>query len=184
VGASGAYYIASGATKIYANDSSIVGSIGVIAEWVNYGDLLRWAKLKDVTLKAGSLKDAGSPTREMTTEERAYLQGLIDNMHTQFINDVAKGRNLKVDQIKAIANGRVWTGDQAAPLKLIDEVGDFQKAVKETAKSVGISGEPTLVRPEKEKRTLLDVLFGDLSDILPDRAKMLQTNVGFYYLWR
>jgi protease-4 len=105
-------------------------------------------------------------------------------MHSQFINDVAKGRNLKVDQIKAIANGRVWTGDQAAPLKLIDEVGDFQKAVKETAKSVGISGEPTLVRPEKEKRTLLDVLFGDISDILPDRAKMLQTNVGFYYLWR
>lgn len=184
VGASGAYYIASGATKIYANDSSIVGSIGVIAEWVNYGDLLRWAKLKDVTLKAGTLKDAGSPTREMTSEERAYLQGLIDNMHSQFINDVAKGRNLKVDEIKAIANGRVWTGDQAAPLKLIDEVGDFQKAVKETAKSVGISGEPTLVRPEKEKRTLLDVLFGDLSDILPDRAKMLQTNVGFYYLWR
>jgi protease IV len=184
VGASGGYYIASATNKIYANPASIVGSIGVIAEWTNYGDLLRWAKLKDITLKAGALKDAGSPTREMTPEERTYLQGLIDDMHQQFINDVADARKMKVDDIKPIASGRVWTGQQAISLKLVDQLGDFQAAVEDTAKAVGIKGEPSLVHPEKPKRTLWDIFFGDISDFLPDRAKLMQQNVGFYYLWR
>jgi protease-4 len=184
VGASGGYYVASGTSKIFAGNASIVGSIGVIAQWYNYGDLLHWAKLKDVTLKAGELKDAGNPARDMTPAERAYLQGLIDDMHGQFIHDVAQGRNMKDDDLKPIANGRVWTGQQAMPLKLIDQLGDFQTAVDETAKSVGIKGEPTLVRPEKEKRTLADILFGDISEFIPDRAKMMQSNVGFYYLWK
>ena len=184
VGASGAYYVAAGTNRIFAARSSIVGSIGVIAEWVNYGDLLHWAKLKDVTFKAGALKDAGSPTRDMTPEEKAYFQSLLDNMHGQFIHDVAVGRHVKDDDIRPIATGRVWTGEQAKPLKLIDDLGDFQYAVDETAKMVGINGEPTLVRPEKPKRTLADLLFGDLSDIVPDRAKMLQDHAGFYYLWK
>jgi protease-4 len=184
VGASGAYYVASGTNRIFSTRSSIVGSIGVIAEWVNYGDLMKWAKLKDVTFKAGSLKDAGNPTRDMTPEEKAYFQDLLDNMHGQFIHDVAVGRKVKDEEIKAIANGRVWTGEQAKPLKLVDDLGDFQTAVDETAKMVGIKGEPTLVRPQKAKRTLADILFGDLSDILPDRAKMLQDHAGFYYLWK
>lgn len=184
VGASGAYYVASGTSKIYAGNASIVGSIGVIAQWYNYGDLLHWAKLKDVTMKAGELKDAGNPARDMTPAERAYLQGLIDNMHAQFIHDVAVGRGMKDEELKPIANGRVWTGAQAAPLKLVDQLGDFQTAVDETAKQVGIKGEPTLVSPQKDKRTLMDVLFGDISDIVPDRAKLMQQNVGFYYLWR
>lgn len=184
VGASGAYYVASGTNRIFSTRSSIVGSIGVIAEWVNYGDLMKWAKLKDVTFKAGSLKDAGNPTRDMTPEEKAYFQDLLDNMHGQFIHDVAVGRKMKDEDIKAIANGRVWTGEQAKPLKLVDDLGDFQTAVDETAKMVGIKGEPTLVRPQKAKRTLADILFGDLSDILPDRAKMLQDHAGFYYLWK
>ena len=184
VGASGGYYVASATNKIFADQASIVGSIGVIAQWYNYGDLLRWAKLKDVTLKAGELKDAGTPNRDMTPAEREYMQGLIDNMHVQFIHDVAVGRNMKDDDLKPLATGRVWTGQQAAPLKLIDQIGDFQVAVEDTAKAVGIKGEPTLVRPDKQKRSLLDILFGDISDIIPDRAKMMQSQVGFYYLWR
>ena len=99
VGASGAYYVSSAATRIFADKGSIVGSIGVIAEWVNYGDLLHWAKLKaGITMKAGEFKDTGSPTREMTPAEQAYLQSLIDNMHTQFIQAVAEGRKEKVDR--------------------------------------------------------------------------------------
>lgn len=184
VGASGAYYVAAGTNKIYATKSSIVGSIGVIAQWVNYGDLMRWAKLKDVTLKAGELKDAGSPTRDLTPAELAYFQELLDNMHSQFIADVADGRGLKVEDIQTIASGRVWTGEQAEPLKLIDKLGDFETAIHETAEQVGITGEPTLVRPTKEKRTLADILFGDISDFLPDKARMLQEHVGFYYLWK
>jgi len=184
VGASGAYYLASGTNKIFADNASIVGSIGVIAQWVNYGDLLRWLKLKDVTLKAGSLKDAGNPARDMTPAEQAYLQGLIDNMHSQFIHDVAVGRGIKEDDLRPIATGQVWTGQQALPLKLIDKIGTFQDAVDDTAKSVGIKGEPEIVRPEKKRRSLFDIMFNDASDLIPDRAKLLQQHVGIYCLWK
>jgi protease IV len=184
VGASGAYYVSSATNKIYADKGSIVGSIGVIAEWVNYGDLLHWAKLKDITMKAGEFKDTGSPTRDMTPAEKEYLQSLIDNMHGQFIQAVADGRKAKFDDIKAIANGKVWTGEQALSMKLIDQVGDFQAAVDDTAKAVNIKGEPVLVHPERDRKSVLDVLFGDVSEWLPTREKLLEHHVGFYYLWK
>ena len=184
VGASGAYYVASATNKIYADKGSVVGSIGVISEWVNYGGLLRWAKLNPITMKAGEFKDTGSPTREMTPAEREYMQALIDNMHTQFINAVADGRHAKEDDIRAIANGKVWTGEQALSMKMVDQISDFEGAVKDTARAVNISGEPTLVYPPKYKRTGLDLLFGDVSDYLPTKEKLLEQQVGFYYLWK
>jgi len=184
VGASGAYYVASATNKIYADKGSVVGSIGVIAEWVNYGELLRWAKLNAITMKAGEFKDTGSPTREMTPAEREYMQGLIDNMHTQFIQAVAEGRHAKEADIRAIANGKVWTGEQALSMKMVDQLTDFEGAVKDTARAVNISGEPNLVWPPKEKRSGLDLLFGDVSDYLPTREKLLEQEVGFYYLWK
>ena len=184
VGASGAYYVASATNKIYADNGSVVGSIGVIAEWVNYGDLLRWAKLKPEVLKVGALKDTGDPSRDMTPAERAYLQSLIDNMYGQFVQAVADGRHANPDDIKAIADGRVWTGQEALPMHLIDQIGDFQTAVDETAKSVGIKGEPVLVHPEKDRKTLSDLLFGDISQWLPTKEKLLDKQMGFYYLWK
>jgi protease-4 len=184
VGASGAYYVASATNKIYADKGSIVGSIGVIAQWLNYGELLKWAKLNAITMKAGEFKDTGSPTREMTPSEREYMQSLIDNMHTQFIQAVADGRHAKADDIRAIANGKVWTGEEALPLKLVDQIADFEGAVKDTARSVNISGEPNLVWPPKERRSGLDLLFGDVSDYLPSRERLMEQEVGFYYLWK
>ena len=184
VGASGAYYVSSASNKIYADNGSIVGSIGVIAEWVNYGDLLKWAKLKSIVFKTGEFKDTGNPTRDLTPAEQAYMQSLIDNMFGQFVQAVADGRGMKFDDVKAIANGKVWTGEQALSMKLIDNVGDFEAVVKDTAKSVGISGEPTLVHPEKDRKTLLDLMLGDVSQYLPDTEKMLEQHVGFYYLWK
>ena len=184
VGASGAYYVSSATNKIYADNGSIVGSIGVIAQWVNYGQLLQWAKLKDMTLKAGEFKDTGSPTRDMTPAEREYLQGMIDNMHGQFIQAVADGRNMKFEDVKSIANGKVWTGQQALPMKLVDQLADFQAAVDDTAKAVNIKGEPVLVRPEKDRKTLSDLLFGDISDWIPTREKLMDQHVGFYYMWK
>jgi len=184
VGASGAYYVASASDKIYADQGSIVGSIGVIAQWVNYGDLLKWAKMKDVVIKTGEFKDTGNPTRDLTPAEQAYMQSLIDNMFGQFIQAVADGRGLKVEDVRSFANGKVWTGEQALSMKLVDSMGDFESAVADTAKSVGIKGEPTLVRPEKERKTLLDLLLGDVSPYLPSREKMLEQHVGFYYLWK
>jgi protease-4 len=184
VGASGAYYVSSATNKIFADNGSVVGSIGVIAEWTNYGDLLHWAKLKQETLKVGEFKDTGDPTREMTPAERAYMQSLIDNMYGQFVEAVAEGRHAKSDDIKAIADGRVWTGKEALSMHLIDAIGDFQAAVDDTAKAVGIKGEPTLVHPEKNRQTLLDLLFGDISQWVPTREKLLENQVGFYYLWK
>lgn len=184
VGASGAYYVSSATNKIYADNGSVVGSIGVIAEWVNYGDLMRWAKLKPEVLKVGEYKDTGDPTRDMTPAERQYMQSLIDNMYGQFVKAVADGRHAKVDDIKAIADGRVWTGEEALNMHLIDQVADFQAAVDDTAKSVGIKGEPTLVHPEKNRQSLLDLLFGDVSQWIPTREKLMEQQMGFYYLWK
>ena len=184
VGASGAYYVSSAADKIFADQGSIVGSIGVIAEWMNYSDLLKWAKLKNVVIKTGEFKDTGNPARDLTPSEQAYMQSLIDNMFGQFIKAVSEGRGLKYEDVKSFANGKVWTGEQAMSMKLIDSVGDFEAAVADTAKSVGIHGEPTLVRPERDRKTLMDLLLGDVSQYIPTREKLMEQEVGFYFLWK
>ncbi len=184
VGASGAYYIASACDKIYANDASVVGSIGVIMEWTNYGDLLRWAKLKNVVIHAGELKDAGDPSRDLTPKEEAYFQSLVDNMYGQFVHDVATGRHTSEEKIKPMATGQVWTGQQSLPLGLIDKVGGFRVALMETAKDVGISGEPNLVRPAKNKRGLFALLTDDGEDLFPNPGQMLNHAPGFYFMWK
>jgi protease-4 len=140
--------------------------------------------MKDIVFKTGEFKDTGNPTRDLTPAEQAYMQSLIDNMFGQFVKAVADGRGLKFDDVKSIANGKVWTGEEALPMKLIDQVGDFEAAVADTAKSVGIKGEPSLVRPDKERKTVLDLLLGDVSQYLPVREKLLEQQVGFYYLWK
>ena len=184
VGASGAYYIASACDKIYANDASVVGSIGVIMEWTNYGDLLRWAKLKNIVIHAGELKDAGDPSRDMTPKEEAYFQSLVDNMYGQFVHDVATGRHTADDKIQPLATGQVWTGEQSLPLGLIDKVGGYRVALMETAKDVGISGEPTVVRPAKAKRGLLSILTDDGEDLFPNPSQLLDRSPGFYFIWK
>ena len=184
VGASGAYYIASACDKIYANDASVVGSIGVIMEWTNYGDLLHWAKLKSVVIHAGELKDAGDPSRDVTPKEQAYFQSLVDNMYGQFVHDVAQGRHTSDDKIRPLATGQVWTGQQSLPLGLIDKVGGFRVALMETAHDVGISGEPTIVRPAGQKRGLLALLTSDGEDLFPNPSQMLNHAPGFYFMWK
>jgi protease-4 len=184
VGASGAYYIASACDRIYANDASVVGSIGVIMEWTNYGDLLRWAKLKNVTITKGDLKSAGDPSRDMTPAEQAYFQSLVDNMYGQFVHDVATGRHTTDDKIRPLATGQVWTGQQAIPLGLIDQIGGYRTALTDTARSVGISGEPAIVRPSKDKRGLLSLLTSDGEDLFPNPSHLLNQAPGFYFMWK
>ena len=184
VGASGAYYIATGCDKIYANDASVVGSIGVIMEWTNYGDLMKWAKLKNVVVHAGTLKDAGDPTRDMTPEEQVYFQSLVDNMYGQFVHDVATGRHTSDDKIRPIATGQVWTGQQAIPLGLIDKIGGFRVALIDTARDVGIRGEPAIARPAPDKKGLFATLTDDSDDLFPNPSKLLDQAPGFYFMWR
>ena len=184
VGASGAYYISCPATRIIANPGTIVGSIGVIAEWVNYGDLLEWAKLKNVIFKTGEFKDTGTPTRPLTDREKAYFQGLIDDMYVQFVEAVADGRKLDVERVRSLADGRVYTGREARAKKLIDEIGNFQDAVNLTASLAGITGKPNLVRATRQRVTLLDVLTGDVSRLNPFGAQSMKSQVRFQYLWK
>ncbi|HMH13093.1 MAG TPA: signal peptide peptidase SppA [Edaphobacter sp.] len=184
VGASGAYYIASACDRVYANSASVVGSIGVVMEWTNYGELLRWAKLKNVTISKGDLKTAGDPSRDLTPQEQAYFQSLVDNMYTQFIHDVAVGRHSTEDKIKPLATGQVWTGEQSLSLGLIDKVGGFRSALIDTARDVGISGEPAIVRPAKNKRGLLALLTDDGEDLFPNPSQLLNHAPGFYYMWK
>ncbi|HTH54193.1 MAG TPA: signal peptide peptidase SppA [Edaphobacter sp.] len=184
VGASGAYYIASACDRIYANEASVVGSIGVIMEWMNYGDLMKWAKLKNVTITAGELKDAGDPSRDLTPKEQAYFQSLVDNMYSQFVHDVATGRHTADDKIKPLATGQVWTGKQSLSLGLIDQIGGFRTALIDTARSVGISGEPSVIRPAKNKRGLFTILTDDGEDLFPNPSQMLNRAPGFYFMWK
>ena len=183
-GASGAYYVACAANKIVANPGTIVGSIGVIAEWINYADLLQWAKLKEIVFKTGEFKDTGSPTRALTDNERKYFQGLIDDMYVQFVEAVASGRKLDLQEVRSLADGRVFTGRNAKERKLIDEVGNFQDAVDHTAKLAGISGKPRLIRLNRQRVTLLDVLTTDLSRLAPFSSQGMQSHIKFQYLWR
>jgi len=183
-GASGAYYVACAANKIVANPGTIVGSIGVIAEWVNYADLLQWAKLKEIVFKTGEFKDTGSPTRALTDNERKYFQGLIDDMYVQFVEAVASGRKLDLQEVRSLADGRVFTGRDAKQRKLIDEIGNFQDAVDHTAKLAGISGKPRLIRLNRQRVTLLDVLTTDLSRIAPFNGQSMKSQIKFQYLWK
>ena len=183
-GASGAYYIACAADKIVANPGTIVGSIGVIAEWVNYADLMQWAKVKAIVFKTGEFKDTGSGTRALTEDEKKYFQGLIDDMYVQFVEAVASGRKLDLQEVRSLADGRVFTGRDAKSRKLIDEIGNFQDAVDLTAKLAGIAGKPRLIRRSRQRVTLLDVLTTDLSRLASFNGQGMKSEIKFQYLWK
>jgi protease-4 len=184
VAASGGYYVACAADKIFANQGSITGSIGVITEWYNYGDLLQWAKLQNIVIKTGSYKDTGSPTRPLTDEERAYIQSLVDSMHNQFISAVAVSRNMKEEDVRKLADGRVFTGQEAVENGLVDEIGSYGDAIAEAARLAGIEGEPKILRPVRKSVSLLDLLLGDVKSVLSLNSDRSESHIRFQYLWR
>ncbi len=158
VAASGGYYIAVPATTIFANPGTITGSIGVLMKFSNVEGLLNKIGMKAFTLKTGKFKDVGSPLRSMSSEERAMLQGVIDSTHSQFVGAVAEGRKLPLETVRAIADGRIFTGEQAMKLKLIDRLGTLQDAIEEAGRLTGITGEPRIIKPPKKRHPLLDML--------------------------
>jgi protease-4 len=190
VAASGGYYIACAADKIIANPGTVTGSIGVIAEWVNYANLLKWAQLEPEVIKSGEFKDVGSPTRPLTAKEREYLQGLINQMFAQFVNAVTEGRKdagLTREQVLKLADGRVYTGEEALREKLVDGLGNYDKALKTTAELVGIRGEPQVVTPPKPRRgSLLDLLTKtDVGNVLSGGPLQVPgATLQFEYLWK
>jgi protease-4 len=149
VAASGGYYIAAAADRIVANPGTLTGSIGVIMELVNLEGLLQKVGVESVVIKSGHYKDIGSPFRKMGVDDRRILQGVMDDVHNQFIEAVAKGRSLDVAAVRTLADGRIFTGRQALDAQLVDELGDLEAAVRLAADLVGIEGEPKVVEPKK-----------------------------------
>jgi protease-4 len=169
VAASGGYYVAAPATKIVANPGTITGSIGVRMDLVNVEDLLRWAQVKPTTLKSGALKDAGSPTRPMTPEEKAYLEGILRQMHEQFKKSVAESRGLSPEETETIADGRVFTGLEARDRKLVDELGTLNTAVKIAGELAGLKEEPEVFYPPLEEKKMLDYLIEGAVESFTDK---------------
>lgn len=160
IAASGGYYIASAASRVVANPGTITGSIGVISYFPNLRELFEKVGFSAVIIKSGQFKDTGNPGREMTQEEKTLLQTTMDQAHSQFIRDVAQGRNLPEAKVREIADGRIIMGESAQQLGLVDELGNFEDAVKASAKLGKIEGEPDLLYAKKKKRSLLDYLLG------------------------
>jgi len=180
--ASGGFYIACAADRVFANPGTLTGSIGVIFEIPNVQGVLKWAGIQMQTLTAGKMKDAGSPFRELTPDERLYFQGVLSDVHKQFIDAVAEGRGLSADEVKPYADGRVFTGRQAKEWKLVDSLGGFDAAVREAAKLAGISGKPKLEYPRQEKKFLRDLLTDGAGSFFQGAAKALhQVGGGLQY---
>jgi protease IV len=150
VAASGGYYVAAAADLIVANPGTMTGSIGVKMEFANIEKLLEKIGVKGMVVKSGEYKDVGSPFREMTDKERALLQGVIDDVQTQFVKAVAEGRKLPEADVRAIADGRIFTGQQALALKLVDQMGDLEYSIRAAAGLAGIKGKPNVVKKEKK----------------------------------
>lgn len=169
--ASGGYYIAAPAAAIFANPGTITGSIGVLMKFSNVEGLLGKIGMQAFTLKTGKFKDAGSPVRPMTDEDRAMLQGVIDSAHGQFVKAVAEGRKLPEEVVRRLADGRIFTGEQALALKLVDRLGTLQDAIAEAGRLGGISGEPQVIRPARKKKLLLDMLVEESAARIGDLVK-------------
>jgi len=160
VAASGGYYVSCGASKIVANPGTLTGSIGVIFEFLHFNELMKKLGIDESTFKSGQLKDAGSPFRKVTPEERKYFQSLIADVYDQFVDVVARERKLDVGYVKKFADGRVFTGRQAKRYGFVDTLGTLEDAISIAATMAGIHGKPRVIK-EYHRRTLFDQLFGD-----------------------
>lgn len=180
--ASGGYYIAAAANKIVANEGTITGSIGVIMQFVQLQDLLQKIGISMEVIKSGEFKDTGSPHRKMSQRDRELLQGLISEVQNQFVEAVARGRNLSVEKVREIADGRILTGAKAKELGLVDLLGNFRDAVDLAKKLTGIKGDVVLVYPKKDKFKIWDIILRDMARAVYEAVvDSLETRLGYRY---
>jgi len=150
VAASGGYYTAIGARKIISNPGTITGSIGVIMKLPNLEKLFEKIGIKETVLKSGDMKDITSISRQMSDEEKQIMEISLKDVHEQFIRAVSESRNINIEEVRKLADGRIYTGQQALELKMIDELGNFSVAIDRAAEFAGIKGKPELIYPAKE----------------------------------
>jgi protease-4 len=160
VAASGGYYIASGANLIMSNRGTATGSIGVLMQFTNVEGLSKKLGLDFFNLKSGRYKDVGSPFRTMSPEDKAYLQGFLDNIYQQFISDVAHNRKIPLAKMKTLAEGRIYTGEEAKQAGLVDEFGNLTDAIERAGRLGGIQGKVKAVYAEKEGFSFLRLFLG------------------------
>ncbi|NWH05002.1 signal peptide peptidase SppA [Desulfobacter latus] len=167
VAASGGYYIACATQGIVANPGTITGSIGVIMEYVNIEQIARKIGIAPVVIKSGEYKDMGSPMRPLKDSEKQLFQNLVDELHAQFVSDAADARNMETDVMTKLADGRVYTGQTAMNLKLVDRIGNMDDAVQWAGQMAGIEEDLILVYPKADKitlfRRLAETLFRDVN---------------------
>jgi protease-4 len=182
---SGGYYVACGAEKIVANPGSLTGSIGVIMHFTNVEDLFKKVGLRASVIKSGRYKDAGSPFRDMTNEERDLLQAVIDDVHEQFVDVVSASRALDKAKVKEFADGRIFTGRQAAKLKLVDELGDLDHAAGVAATMAKLDGKPELVYPKEERRSVWRFMMEEMVSVLKREMveTVVETGPGLSYIY-
>ena len=168
VAASGGYYIALGADVIIANPGTATGSIGVIMSYPIASELLDKIGLNYATVKSGNLKDSGSMYRKPTSEDLEYFQLLIDNLHHQFVNAVSEQRKIELAEVKRIANGQVYSGEQALELGLIDKLGTLEDAIELASKLANITEKPKIVFPPETKKSIVESLLSTkVGNIIP-----------------
>ena len=158
VAASGGYYVAAAGDGIIANPGTITGSIGVIMGYTNFETLMQKIGLTPVVIKSGEYKDLGSPARPMTAKEKSLLEGVTHTIHRQFIEDIAVGRSMAPAKVEAIADGRIFTGEDAQKMGLVDRLGNFQDAVQWAGELGGIEGDVETLYPEKERPSILEYI--------------------------
>ena len=178
VAASGGYMIACAAEKIVANPGTITGSISAVMHFANAEELLKKIGLKTSVIKSGKYKDIGSPTREMTQEEKVILQELVDDIYDQFLETVSKDRKISKEDLRKIADGRVFSGRQAQKLGLIDYIGDMGYALELSGKMSGIQGKPEAVYPKKKGSKFWDYILGDMMNTI--EGKIMEKKLRFY----
>ena len=166
VAASGGYYTAVAADRIFANPGTLTGSIGVIMQMANVENLFKKVGVEYIVVKAGQYKDLGNFSRPMTPEEKRVLQTLLDDVHAQFIDAVALGRKLDRAEVVKFADGRVFSGVQARDLKMVDTLGSLEDAVNEAAKLAGLALPPAVIRPSK-RFSVFDLLRSQIGFRLP-----------------
>jgi protease IV len=149
VAASGGYYVGTAADRIYASPGTLTGSIGVVMQMANVEGLLKKVGVEYVVVKAGAYKDVGNFARTMTPEERRILQALLDDVYAQFVAAVAKGRGLDESTVRGFADGRIYSGQQAHALKMVDELGGLEEAIETAGKLGGVPGKPKVILPRK-----------------------------------
>ena len=181
VAASGGYYIAAGTDGIVANPGTITGSIGVIMGFTNFQELFRKIGLVPVVVKSVEYKDMGSPVRDMKEDERRILHDLSVNIHRQFVKAISEGRKMELSKVESIADGRIFSGEQAKEIRLVDRLGNLEDAIEWAGRMAGIKGKISSVYAPEKKTSFLKYLIESSMKELSDRTVNTDLNVDYLY---